>query len=182
MSATSDPLVPATAATELVVELRSQKLTVATCESLTAGLLSATIAGVPGASAVLRGGIITYATEMKHQLADVSVQLLHDYGPVSRQCAAAMADGARQRCDADFGVSLTGVAGPTEQDGHPVGEVWCGLSRAEGTVVKRLQLSPESGRWGIRSEAVTRAIELLLEEICRVGNKTHGPVVSDSDE
>lgn len=117
-----------TLARELVAALRAKGQTVAFCESLTAGLASAMLADVPGASAVLRGGLVTYATDLKSELAGVPEKVLEEHGPVSEETAAAMALGARARCGADWAVALTGVAGPDPQDGHPVGEVWLGIA------------------------------------------------------
>lgn len=152
----------------LVPTLAQKGLTIATCESLTAGLLSATIANVPGASAVLQGGLITYATRLKHVLADVDQATLDSVGPVSEQCAKEMALGALVACGSDIGVSLTGVAGPDPQDGHPVGEVWCGVAFAghssEQAVAVRLG-APEflSGeRAKIRQDSVGLAIDFVL--------------------
>ena len=112
----------------LVEMLKRRGETISTCESLTAGLASATIADIPGSSAVLRGGLITYATDLKTSLAGVSQELIDAHGVISPQCAGAMALGAAQRCDSSWALALTGVAGPSEQDGHPVGEVWIGIA------------------------------------------------------
>ena len=101
---------------------------VATAESLTAGLLAATLAGVPGASAVLRGGLVTYSEDTKIALAGVAPQILEAVGPVAAPTARALAVGARQRCAATWGVGLTGVAGPEPHGGHPVGTVFLGLA------------------------------------------------------
>lgn len=150
----------------LVEELRVQGFTVATCESLTAGLCAASIAEVPGASMVLRGGLITYATELKHTLAGVPEDILTDHGPVAEKTAKHMAAGAALRCGADLGIALTGVAGPDTQDGHPVGEIWIGLwMQAHGAVAHRLALS--GSREVIRRGAVNSALA-LAEDIVRV--------------
>lgn len=161
---------------EVVVHaLTEAHQTLATCESLTAGLLAATVAEVPGASAVLRGGLVTYATELKQLVAGVPAQLLDDYGPVSAKTAQAMAVGAQQRCEASWGLGLTGVAGPTEQDGHPVGEVWVGIARPDHTSTAFLaaEVVPEYSTAGllrgdrgqIRSYAVAAALELIAREL-----------------
>ena len=159
----------------VVQALSKAHQTIATCESLTAGLLAATVAEVPGASAVLRGGLVTYATELKQLIAGVPAQLLAEYGPVSAKTAQAMAVGAHQRCEASWGIGLTGVAGPTEQDGHPVGEVWVGIARPDHTSAAFLaaELMPECSTAGllqgdrgqIRSYAVAAALELLAREL-----------------
>lgn len=158
-----DPLTSAVPAAELVAALKSARQTVATAESLTAGLLAATIAGIPGASAVLRGGLIVYATDLKHDLAGVSADTLTSDGPVAASTAEQLAVGARLRCGADWGVGLTGVAGPDTQDGHEVGTVFLGLASPEGTQVVRLKLSGD--RWTIRVGAVRAAVTELARSI-----------------
>ncbi|WKD57495.1 Putative competence-damage inducible protein [Corynebacterium capitovis DSM 44611] len=115
-------------AQSLVDALRNRNETICFCESLTAGLAAATVADIPGASMVLRGGLVTYATDLKASLANVPPAILEEQGPVSPVTAREMARGARRACGADWAVSVTGVAGPDAQDGHPVGEVWVGLS------------------------------------------------------
>lgn len=114
-------------AAHLVELLCERNQTVATCESLTAGLAAATIAGVPGASAVLRGGLVTYATDVKVHLAGVDPTTIETHGVISGYCALEMARGAQRRLDADWAVAFTGVAGPDRQDNHPVGEVWAAI-------------------------------------------------------
>lgn len=163
------------AAERLVREFARRGLTIATAESLTAGLCAATIAEVPGASAVLRGGVIVYATELKHELAGVSDETLRVHGPVAAKTAAELAEGAARRCDADVGVALTGVAGPDPQDGHPVGEVFIAIyDHARGARVENLYpefirrgnegefagLDKEQLRAEIRQFSVTRALEM----------------------
>ncbi len=156
---TPDPLTARVPAADLVRRLLAARATVATAESLTAGLLSATIAGVPGASAVLRGGLIVYATDLKHTLAGVDEHLLATEGPVAAGTAEQLAAGARRVCAADWGIGLTGVAGPDSQDGHPVGTVFLGVSGPEGTEVLRLKLAGD--RWTIRLGAVHAAVTEL---------------------
>ncbi|PPJ29649.1 competence protein [Nocardia nova] len=150
-------------AAELVATLTRIGQTVATAESLTAGLLAATIAGVPGASVVLRGGVIVYATDLKHRLAGVSEGTLAADGPVAAGTAEQLAVGARTVCEADWGIGLTGVAGPDPQNGCPVGTVFLGLSGPEGTEVVRLQLAGD--RWTIRISAVRTAVAELLRRV-----------------
>lgn len=156
IAASPDPRAAAT-----VAALRRRGWTVATAESLTAGLLAATIAEVPGASMVLRGGLIVYATELKHDLAGVPAELLERYGAVSAETARALAVGAARRCGADIGVGLTGVAGPDRQEGQPVGTVHVGISGpgAEATSV-RLTLAGDRG--AIRRAACSAALKLLV--------------------
>lgn len=144
-----------------VEALRSRGWTLATAESLTAGLLAATVAEVPGASAVLRGGLIVYATDLKHDLADVPTDILSRHGAVSAETARALAAGAARRCGADVGVALTGVAGPERQEGLPVGTVYLGLcvpGRDPWSVP--LQLAGDRGR--IRLAAAGAALEQIV--------------------
>ena len=112
---------------ELNAALREIGATVATAESLTAGRLAAMLTEPPGASKTFRGGFVTYATELKHTLLGVPVSVIETVGVVSAECAAAMAAGARERSGATYGLSTTGVAGPEEQEGKPVGTVYWAL-------------------------------------------------------
>ncbi|SDI72901.1 nicotinamide-nucleotide amidase [Rhodococcus triatomae] len=159
----TDPLLPGSRARELVEALARSGQTVATAESLTAGLLTATVAGVPGASRVLRGGLVVYATDLKGTLAGVSESTLERDGPVAAATAAELAEGARDRCRADWGVGLTGVAGPDPQDGHPVGTVFLAVAGPDGTDVHRL--SSGGTRWQIRRSAAHAAVSELLDRV-----------------
>ena len=120
--------VPVGAIVGLVAALADRGLTVATAESLTGGLLAAVLTEIPGSSAVVRGGLVVYATELKHRLADVDPILLAERGPVDPLVAAQLADGARRLCGASIGIGLTGVAGPDPQDGIAVGTWYCAVS------------------------------------------------------
>ncbi len=153
-----DPLVT-DEARGLVADLTIRGQTIATAESLTAGLLAATLAGVPGASVVLRGGLVTYTEDTKIALAGVAPQLLDAVGPVAAATARALAVGARQRCVATWGVGLTGVAGPEPHGGHPVGTVFVGLAGPVDTEVAELLFT--GSRWDIRMAAVQEAIVRL---------------------
>jgi nicotinamide-nucleotide amidase len=147
----------------LVRTLRERGETVAAAESLTAGLFCATVADVPGASAVLRGGIVVYATDLKAALAGVPEDLLAAHGPVSPETAAALADGVRARCTATWGIGLTGVAGPDPVDGHAPGRVYLGVSDGRRTDVAELDLSGD--RAAIRAAAVAAAVSGLLDRL-----------------
>lgn len=153
-----DPLVTDDARA-LVADLTVRRQTVATAESLTAGLVAATLAGVPGASAVLRGGLVTYTVDTKVDLAGVAPELLADVGPVAEPTARALAVGAQQRCGATWGVGLTGVAGPEPHGGHPVGTVYVGLAGPVDTEVVTLRL--DGTRWQIRLVAAHEALRRL---------------------
>jgi nicotinamide-nucleotide amidase len=146
----------------LVADLTVRRQSVATAESLTAGLLAATLAGVAGASVVLRGGLITYTEHTKIALAGVAPQILHDVGAVAGPTARALAVGARQRCAATWGVGLTGVAGPDPHGGHQVGTVFMGLAGPENhSVTEVVELQFSGTRWDIRISAVRESISRL---------------------
>jgi nicotinamide-nucleotide amidase len=147
----------------LVRTLRERGETVAAAESLTAGLFCATVADVPGASAVLRGGMVVYATDLKAALAGVPEDLLATHGPVSPETAAALADGVRARCRATWGIGLTGVAGPDPVDGHTPGRVYLGVSDGRRTEVTELNVPGD--RAGIRTGAVAAAVTGLLDRL-----------------
>lgn len=116
------------AARDVVHALAHAGLTVATGESLTAGLLAARLADVPGASAVLHGGVVAYQNAVKTGLLGVPEDLLTRVGAVDADVARRMALGARAALGADVGVATTGVAGPEPHQGRPVGTVWLGLA------------------------------------------------------
>jgi nicotinamide-nucleotide amidase len=154
---------------EQVVRLLTQRgLTVAVAESLTGGLVSATLVGVPGASVVLRGAVVAYATDLKAELLDVDPDLLAREGAVHPDVAAAMARGVATRLGADYGVATTGVAGPDPQDGHPVGEYWVAVAEPGGGLTVRgygLDAVTTAGREEIRRAAVADALDLLADVI-----------------
>jgi nicotinamide-nucleotide amidase len=146
----------------LVADLTVRNQSIATAESLTAGLLAATIAGVAGASEVLRGGLITYTEHTKVLLAGVAPEILDEVGPVAAPTARALAVGARQRCEATWGVGLTGVAGPEPHGGHEVGTVFMGLAGPEDhSVTEVVELQFSGTRWDIRIAAVRESISRL---------------------
>jgi nicotinamide-nucleotide amidase len=146
----------------LIADLTIRQQSIATAESLTAGLLAATLAGVPGASEVLRGGLVTYTEHTKILLAGVAPQILAEVGPVAAPTARALAVGARQRCEASWGVGLTGVAGPEPHGGHDVGTVFLGLAGPGATgAIEVVELHLSGTRWDIRLSAVREAISRL---------------------
>ncbi len=146
----------------VVKALRARGETLAVAESLTGGLLAAAMVGVPGASKVFRGGLVVYATDLKHKLAGVDAGLLASLGPVDASVAAQLAAGARERCEATWGLATTGVAGPDPQDGKPVGMVFVAVSGPTSAVE---QLSLSGDRPGIRRAAVAAALGLLARQL-----------------
>ena len=153
----------APAVVRLHTTLAARGETVAAAESLTAGLFCATLAEVPGASATLRGGVVVYATDLKTALAGVPADLLGAHGPVSAETARALAEGVRERCDATWGIGLTGVAGPDPVDGHGPGRVYLGVSDGRRTDVVELDVPGE--RAAVRAGAVAAAVDALLDRL-----------------
>jgi nicotinamide-nucleotide amidase len=138
--------------------------TIATAESLTAGLIGAELTTVAGSSATYRGGVIVYATDLKAQLAGVPLQLLQERGAVDPDVATALAVGVRDRLDATWGLGVTGVAGPDQQDGQPVGTVFVALAGPVGTpIAASLLLSGD--RRMVRAGAVRAALSLARDSL-----------------
>jgi len=144
----------------VVAALTARGQSLATAESLTGGLLGAAITAVPGASAAYLGGVVAYATAMKHRLAGVDADLLAAEGPVSERTATALAAGVRAATGADWAVATTGVAGPAQQDGHEPGEVWVGLAGGSGPATA-VRYDFTGDRSAVRDAAVQAALALL---------------------
>jgi nicotinamide-nucleotide amidase len=156
-----------------VVALASRAgLTVATAESLTAGMVASTLADVPGASAVLQGGIVAYQVDVKEKLLKVDGQLLEQAGAVDPRVAAAMAKGARAALGADIGLATTGVAGPGEHEGKPAGTVFTAISTTSGTNVYEHHFA--GGRQEIRRATCKAVLSELLEELSGGTNASSG--------
>lgn len=147
---------------QLVECAAAQGATVCTAESCTAGLVASTIAGVPGASAVLVGGAVTYCDRVKHEVLGVSSGTLAAFSAVSAQTACEMSQGARRLFSATCSVSLTGYAGPGGgTDADPAGTVYISTSADSGTVVRRFTFEGERNE--VRAKAARKALEMLLE-------------------
>ena len=162
-----DELAVDDAAAQVVRLLQAAGRTVATAESLTGGWLGAAVTAVPGASACYRGGVITYATELKHQLLGVDAALLARVGAVDAAVAASMAEGVRDRLGADYGVATTGVAGPDPQDGHLPGTVWVAIATPGPTVVVDALVTGPADRAAIRRRTVLTALTQLAAVLRR---------------
>ena len=134
-------------------------LTVAVAESLTGGAVCAAIVSVPGASRVLRGGVVSYATDVKAALLGVDPGLLARRGAVDPEVAVAMASGVRRVCGAAVAVATTGVAGPDGQDGRVPGEVYVAVAGPAGADVEELRLPGD--RCTVRANAVAAALDAL---------------------
>jgi nicotinamide-nucleotide amidase len=148
-----------TSAPEVVAALVAASQTVATAESLTGGLVCAALTDVPGASAVVRGSVVAYATELKAEVLGVDAELLAAGGAVQAEVARQMATGVCRVLGSDVGVATTGVAGPDPQDGQTVGTVFVAVAFRGDVVVRELALTGD--RSSIRRETVARVLELV---------------------
>lgn len=137
--------------------------TLAVAESLTGGAVCSALVDVPGASTVLRGGVVAYATDLKATLLGVDHELLADRGAVDPDVARAMAGGVRARLGADVGLATTGVAGPDPQHGYRPGTVHVAVATPASVRVRSLQLTGDRAR--VRSGAVTAVLGLALEAL-----------------
>lgn len=145
----------------LVHELIHRGWTISTAESLTGGGLCARLVDVPGASETVRGGICTYATELKADILGVDRAHLALTGPVDADVARQMARGAQRLFDADIALSTTGVAGPGPADGHPAGTVHIACAHPGGVEHRELHL--RGSRAEVRALTVEAALDLLGE-------------------
>lgn len=151
-------------ASVVVEELKKRKKSITAAESLTAGLFQATLADFSGVSAIFNGGFVTYSLEEKSKMLDISEQELKEHGVVSEFTAKKMAEQARLKTQSDYGVSLTGVAGPDSLEGHPAGTVFIGLAHAKGTEVIKANIAGRS-RADVRHIAVMHAFNLVRKAL-----------------
>lgn len=164
-----------TLAKEVLKLLQKHHKTLATAESCTGGMIAAAITDVPGSASVFKGGVVSYWTEVKHNVLGVDQSTLDAVGAVAPETAKQMAEGARRVIGSDLAVSVTGVAGPdSDERGNPVGCVYLALTDGTRTVVRKPEgLGCERGE--IRSGAVRYALTMLKEyltELEQQGN-TH---------
>lgn len=156
-------------AAELVELLLARGHTLVTAESLTGGLVGAAVTAVPGCSAVYRGGVVSYATDLKAQLLDVDRRLLGEVGAVHPKVARAMAQGAARRLGADYAVATTGVAGPSPQDGKAPGTVFIGVHGPQGSESFDASMDVEGptplDREAVRRTATLRALRQLRDVV-----------------
>lgn len=144
-------------------QLKRRGAFVATAESLTGGRLATRFTDSPGASTYFLGGVVTYATDLKISLLEVPEAVVERHGVVSAECAQEMATRVRKLTQATYGLATTGVAGPEEQEGQPVGTVFVAVAGPEGAVVRRLAL--EGGRSAIQDQTCEAVLKLLAEQL-----------------
>ena len=151
-------------ASVVVEELKKRQKSITAAESLTAGLFQATLADFSGVSAIFNGGFVTYSLEEKSKMLEIAEQELKEHGVVSEFTARKMAEQARIKTQSDYGVSLTGVAGPDSLEGHPAGTVFIGLAHAKGTEVIKANIAGRS-RADVRHIAVMHAFNLVRKAL-----------------
>jgi len=152
-------------AARILTELSRRGQTLASAESLTGGMIGKLLTDIPGASDCYLGGVISYATHLKATLAGVARATLAELGPVAGRTAAEMARGVAERCQADWGLATTGVAGPEPQDGHPVGQVFVAISHQAGDLLHVRELLLHGERAVIREQTAVAALELLADAL-----------------
>lgn len=159
-------------ALDVVDALRGTGQTVAMAESLTGGLLCATLVDVPGASDVLRGAVVAYVPEVKCEVLGVDPDLVERVGTVHPDVAAAMAEGAARVLGATWGLATTGVAGPEPSEGKSVGTVHVAVAGPGG--VQTRDLSLDGDRAMVREQAVDAALSLLVGRLGESTAASHG--------
>lgn len=170
------PLETQLLAKDVVDALRRDSLTLACAESLTGGDVCARLVDVPGASDVLRGGILAYATPLKHTLLGVSEALLRAGGPVQAAVAEQMARGVARTCESDIGVATTGVAGPGDTPGAAAGTVFIALALvgADSRLgarppIQSRELHLSGSRDQVRAGTVRAVYQMLLDTLSATG-------------
>ena len=153
-----------TEAAEMIALLRQREKTEATAESCTGGLLGKLLTDVPGSSNAYLGGVISYTCPVKERVLGVDHETLEQLGAVSKPVARQMAEGVRALMRSDFGIGITGLAGPdSDGSGKPVGLVYVALSGDGWTVCEELHL--QGGRGAIREAACQKALDLLKQAL-----------------
>ena len=146
--------------------MKARGLSFAAAESCTGGLIAKRITDLPGSSAVFRGGCTVYTNDAKNILLGVPYELIEEKSVYSAEVAIALAENIRKRLDADFGIGVTGIAGPDGDGVHSVGTVFVALASAEGSYVRPLQLGERSDRSRIRTMSANHGFDMLRRALC----------------
>lgn len=146
--------------------LKEKGLTISTAESCTGGMVSAFITSVSGVSQIFELGITSYSCRIKNEILDVDSDILETKGAVCSETAKQMAENVRKKAGADIGVSVTGVAGPSSSEGHPVGYIFICVSGEDETMVRLLNFKPDR-RDVLRLNTVSAVFDLIEEYIQR---------------
>lgn len=143
---------------------RMRKLTIATAESCTGGLVAGALTDIPGSSDVIDRGFVTYSNDAKRAMLGVEASTLTNFGAVSKETATAMAIGALERADVDLAVAITGIAGPGgATPGKPVGLVHFAAAARDGRIIHREHRFGAIGRSAVRQRSVVEALRMLMD-------------------
>ena len=148
---------------ELIQELGQLNLTISVAESLTGGLVAASLTQIPGASAVFKGGIIAYRDETKEQVLKVDPALITKFTSISEPVAQSMATNIREIMNTDIGIATTGVAGPDKSEGFAPGIVFVAISIGDHNICQKLELVGD--RTQIRDQSVNEIFKLTLSQV-----------------
>jgi nicotinamide-nucleotide amidase len=148
---------------ELIQKLSQQHLTISVAESLTGGLVAASLTQIPGASAVFKGGIIAYRDEIKQKVLKVDSALITKFTSISEPVAQSMATNVREIMNTDIGIATTGVAGPEKSDGFAPGIVFVAISIGDHKICQKLELVGD--RTQIRDQSVNEIFKLTLSQL-----------------
>ena len=154
-------------AQSLLSVARSSNVWIATAESCTAGLIAGEITAVSGSSAIFDRGFVTYTNDAKVEMLGVSRASLDQFGAVSEQVAKEMAEGALKNSNANFAISVTGIAGPGGSDNKPEGRVCFGIAAENADTTTETRDFGAIGRNKVRDETVQYALDLLIAEVTR---------------
>jgi len=148
---------------EIIQKLGQRHLTISVAESLTGGLVAASLTQIPGASAVFKGGIIAYGDEIKQQVLKVDPALITKFTSISDPVAQSMATNVREIMNTDIGIATTGVAGPDKSDGFAPGIVFVAISIGDHKICQKLELVGD--RTQIRDQSVNEIFKLTLSQL-----------------
>ncbi len=148
---------------ELIQKLGQRHLTISAAESLTGGLVAASLTQIPGASAVFKGGIIAYRDETKEQVLKVDAALITKFTSISEPVAQSMAINIREIMNTDIGIATTGVAGPDKSEGFAPGIVFVAISIGDHNICQKLELVGD--RTQIRDQSVNEIFKLTLSQV-----------------
>lgn len=148
---------------ELIQKLGQRHLTISVAESLTGGLVAASLTQIPGASAVFKGGIIAYGDEIKQQVLKVDPALITKFTSISEPVVQSMATNVREIMNTDIGIATTGVAGPDKSDGFAPGIVFVAISIGDHKICQKLELVGD--RTQIRDQSVNEIFKLTLSQL-----------------
>lgn len=151
-------------AEKMVALLKEKNLKIATAESCTGGMVASYITSVSGVSQVFELGVTSYSNDIKNRILKVNAQTLETQGAVSADTAKQMAENVRDLAKSDIGVSVTGVAGPAAQEGHPVGLVYVGFADQNGSFAKVLNIEPQSRNF-VREQTVLAVFDTVINYI-----------------